>query len=145
MNDKPTTMTAEIISESRRLDFMPDMFGPRHFIPGESMLYGFANGLLPDYDGGLWTFHRVSNGARFAAPPERERWRVVVAGNYTDREVSTEAAGIILSLFALGAMAERASARDDGAATDFLCDRYYELRAYACEHPEYRAILAAID
>ncbi|MGF6607077.1 hypothetical protein OKW45_001977 [Paraburkholderia sp. WSM4175] len=145
MTTSTTRMTVTNVSDTERPKFTPDMFGPRYFIPGEGMLFHFAEALMPDYDGGLWSFHRVSNGAMFAAPPERETWRIVVDGNYTDCEVSTEAAGIILSMFALGAIAETAHGRGDGNSTDRLADHYHLLRYYACEHPEARAILAAIN
>jgi hypothetical protein len=137
---------ASPVPENHRLKFLPRMFGDAYFLNGESLLFNVAGRLLPDYDGGYWEyFDRPGGAVHFAAPADRQQWRVCVAGNYFDREVSTESAGIIVSLFALNAMAERAAGRGDGPGTDFLCDRYYELRAYAVTHPEHAAILAAID
>jgi Antirestriction protein len=149
---KPNSTTKQGISalpvpENRRLNFLPNMFGrlPMYFLGGESMIYDFAQSLMDGYIGGNWTFCKAANGAHFATPPAREQWTVSVAGNGNIVEVSTEAAGVIVSLFALGAMAERAHGRGDGQGLDFLADRYYELREFAKAHPEARAIMKAID
>lgn len=135
------------VPENRRLNFLPHMFGslPMYFIGGENLLYSIARQMFSAYDGGSWTYCKAANGAHFATPPAREQWCISVAGNGYSGEVSTEAAGIIVSLFALGAMAERAHGRGDSQGLDFLADRYYELREFAKAHPEARAIFKAID
>ncbi|HEY3620042.1 MAG TPA: antirestriction protein [Candidatus Sulfotelmatobacter sp.] len=134
------------VAENRRLNFLPKMFGTNYFLNGEASLFDFAHALMPDYAGGHWEFfHRTGDGVHFAVPNVPDASRLCVSGNYFDREVSAQAAGIILSLFALNAMAHRASSRGDETGTDFLADRYYALRDYAKDHPDRAAIFAAID
>jgi hypothetical protein len=131
------------VPEARRLDFLPAMFG-RYFMPGETALFNAAACYFDGYAGGLWDFYEAGD-IRYAVPAQRDRWAVSVPGNYFEGEVSADAAGIIASMFALNAMAGFAHQRGDGDATDTLSDAYHALRHYACEHPEARAILAAID
>jgi hypothetical protein len=137
---------ATTVHDNFRMTFMPRMFGDQYFLNGEAMLFDFARNLMPDYAGGHWEFYHLRGSeVRYAVPTGRERWRVTVAGNYYDGEVSADAAGIILSLFAINAMSEFALRRNDWTGMDALADRYGDLRQYACGHPERAAILAAID
>ncbi|MGF6986521.1 hypothetical protein QFZ99_006062 [Paraburkholderia atlantica] len=132
-----------LVPEQRRMDFLPAMFD-RYFLPGETALFNAAACYLGGYQGGLWDFYEAGD-VRYAVPIQTDRWAVSVPGNYFEGEVSADAAGIICSMFALNAMAAFAHERRDGEATDFLADAYHALRRYACEHPEARAILSAID
>jgi hypothetical protein len=144
---KDTFQPATVVADNQRTDFLPSMFGanPFYFINGEVALFNSADMICEDYGGGSWTFYKADNGAHFASPSGSDSWRVSVSGNGYEGEVSTEAFGVIVSMFALNLMAERASARGDSKATDFLCDRYYELRSFAIDHPEQPAIFRAID
>jgi Antirestriction protein len=143
----PTNMTAKPVPENQRLNFLPKMFSPSplYFLGGENLIFGYAKAYLTGYTGGLWTFYKASNGAHFAAPSEEREWEIRIASNGFEATVSTEAAGIIVSLFALNVMVERAHGRGDGEVMELLADRYYELRDFAIQHPEYRTILKAID
>ncbi|MGF6957982.1 antirestriction protein [Paraburkholderia youngii] len=132
------------VAEASRMRFLPAMFGTSYFLTGETSLFNSAYHYLPDYGGGMWEFYEAG-AVRYAVPVARDRWRVCVPGNYFDGEMSADAAGIMLSLFALNAMAMFAHERHDDAATDFLSDAYHALRHHACDHPEHRLILKAID
>jgi Antirestriction protein len=142
---KPETITASAVPENHRMAFLPHMFGARRMIPGETMLYHFAGKLSPDYKGGFWNFYRLSEGGYFAAPAAPARLLISVPGNGFEREVSAEAAGVIISLFALGAMADRAADRGDEGGTDLMTGRYHQLLNFARSHAERAAIMAAID
>jgi hypothetical protein len=67
--------------------------------------------------------------------------RLTIAGNGVNEVVTGDAAGIVITLFALIHMAETVSPLD----RDRFVDLYWLLRDYADEHGERATILAAID
>ena len=136
-----TTAHVEV-PENERLSFFPDFFGSRLMLRGEALVYAWLRRLSKDYDGGLWLFYIVSNGARYMAPASKQRHRLLVPGNGFDDEVSADAAGIIATLFALGQLAAENYEKDEG---DALIEHYHALREFAGQHAEAAPILAAID
>jgi hypothetical protein len=134
---------ARLVPEDERMTFLPQLFGPRVFFHGESAVYGWMRKLCKAYTGGLWQFFRVGDaGAGFMAPDIEGPLKLYVDGNGFEGDMSTEAAGIVVTLFALNHLM---FSTPDKGAVDLLCDRYEELRDFAREHAEARAIFAAID
>jgi hypothetical protein len=134
----PARPTATRVPDQRRERFLPQSFGPRHFLRGEQLVYSWMARLSPDYSGGYWHFYEVSNGAFFMVPNlQVQRMRVEVPSNFYSGCMSREAAGVVCVLFAINAMTF--------AGADHLCDAYHLLRSFAVEHAEAAEILAAID
>ena len=134
---------ARLVPEDERMSFLPQLFGARLFFHGEPEVYRWARKLCKDYRGGLWLFYRVGDaGAGFMAPDIEGPLKLFVDGNGFEGELSTQAAGVVFTLFALNHLM---FCTPDKGAVDLLCDRYEELREFAHEHPESRAIFAAID
>lgn len=137
-------ITASVVPDARRLDFLPSLFTPALMMRGESLAYAYMRAFCTDYDGGLWSFVELSNGGRYMHP-DRVRARLVVESNGFAGEMSGDAAGIVVTLFVLGHLAAEA-VECDGAAAEGLTDLYFLLRAYAAEdHSEAAAIFGAID
>lgn len=134
-------VTAALVADENRLDFLPAYFGPRLMMRGEALIYGWMRRLADAYNGGFWHYYKLSNGGFYMAP-ELGRLRLDVAGNGYSGEMSADAAGIVANLFALGQMAGEIQGTD---AADALIDRYYYLREFAADHPEASAIYRAID
>ena len=98
----------------------------------EGYIFSQFRALCPEYDGGSWDFYELSNDGWFMAPRDKESYTLECEGNWYKGKVSAEAAGIIACLFIYGNILQDA-------------DKYWNLRDYACQHPEVEEILAAID
>ncbi|MEZ0602950.1 antirestriction protein [Paraburkholderia sp. IW21] len=138
-------ITAMKLPESRRLNFLPYMFGSS-MMRGEALLYSYATKLAPDeYRGGLWDFYKLSNNGGYAAPTTPERYNLAVQGNGFEGEMSNDAAGIVITMFVLNQLAHELAARGNNELAERLSDRYHELRDYAGQHAERASIFRAID
>lgn len=136
--EKEISISANIISQEDRMDFLPSFFGFNLMLVGESMVYSWMERLSKDYKGGYWNFYRLSNGGFYMAPNYTEEMSIEVVGNYVETVVSPDAAGIIATAFALGQMSTMYS-------DERLIDLYHLLRSYIHEHSESSAIFQAID
>lgn len=134
MND---AITAHLVPENCRLGFLPGKCGP-FYLKFERMAYAWMERLCEAYQGGYWAFYDLNNGGFFLALDHMEPLHLVNGMNGFAGDLSGEAAGIAVSLFALNMLACE-------SASEAIIDRYYALRDYAAQHPERRAILALID
>ena len=131
-------ITATLVPDAKRLDFLPSLFGTRLMMRGEGLVYDWMGRLCPDYCGGYWEFYRLSNGAGYLVPRCAGPVRIAVDGNGFSGSMSADAAGIVATLFALCDLA--AQVRDDA-----VIDLFHGLRDFAAEHAEMALIFAAID
>lgn len=132
---KPVT----VVSEARRMAFLPALFSPALILIGERAVYQFMSWLAPDdYTGGLWHFHERDGQPLFMSPSDDKRFRIYCETNGYMGEVSAEAAGIIATLFALSHLSFRHEA-------DQLSEAYMRLYGFAGDHPEAGEIFKAID
>lgn len=134
-------IVASLVQDALRHQFLPAYYRGA-FLAAETLTYGFANRFIAGYSGGYWDFFELSNGSFFMAPSGEELLRVVVTDNYTDVEMSPEAAGIVVTLYTLNYLMH---ARIRAADRDRFIELYYKLRDYAGEHKDGAAIMAAID
>lgn len=142
MNTQDLPVTASLVPEAQRLDFLPTYFGPRLTMRGEALVYAWLRRLCERYNGAYWHYYTLSDGGFYMAPDLAERLVIEVDGNDFRGELSADAAGIVATLFALCQLAAEAAGTD---AADNLIDRYHCLRAFAAGHPEAAAIFRAID
>jgi hypothetical protein len=130
---------AILVPETRRMEFLPGLFGRKLMLAGEHTVYQFMSWLAPkDYTGGIWRFHEQGRQPLFLSPDNEKRFRISCETNGYQGEVSAEAAGIIATLFALSHLSFRYEA-------DQLADAYARLYAFAGDHAEAGEIFAAID
>lgn len=130
---------ATLVPETRRMEFLPGLFGRKLMLVGERTVYQFMSWLAPeDYTGGMWRFHEQGRQPLFLSPDTEKRFRISCETNGYQGEVSAEAAGIIATLFALSHLSFRHEA-------DHLADAYARLYAFAGDHAEAGEIFAAID
>jgi len=127
---------ATVVSEQDRLEFLPKLFG-RYFLHTESAIYQWMRQLCADYDGGYWEFMTLSNGGGYLRPGVGP-WVLKVDGNGFSGQFSHDAAGIVVTLFALSHLAFRYPESDLGGC-------YLRLLDHARQHPEAARMLAAID
>lgn len=116
--------------------FSPDS-AQLHVMKFVELCSAYARQFSQNYDGGLWQLFTQSDGGFFVCPQTEKTYRVEVRSNYYQGEMSAQALGITVSLYALCVLAE--------SGHDFLIESYHRLRAFAVRHSEWTAIGAAID
>lgn len=134
MNTQTITRTAA--TGSIRLGTLPFVFG-RYALWVESMAFEWARRVDEGYDGGYWELYNLSNGGFYMATQGQDKRSISTPNGY-EAEVSADAAGIIVCLYALCELANRTE-------NDLLIEKYHQLREYARLHDEREEILAAID
>lgn len=158
MNDTATTITAREVTGTRRLAFLPALVGNRWMLKFEGRVYDLARSMCPAYNGGSWRYVTLSNGGGYMAPeidgaprptcgtePAEGKLRCSVASNYWDGDLSPEALGIVCTLRAASEIAFDAFHGHDDDGAEKLGDLFHNLRDFAGQHPEWRAIRGAID
>lgn len=134
MNEK---IVATLVSDKNRLAMLPKHFG--HFMMGiENRVYGFMREMCDAYDGGYWHYYELSNGGFYMAPDMDEQLTISVESNLVCGEMSADAAGITVCLFAYSHMSFAPGAQGIG-------EYYHLLRDYAFQHDEVQMIMKAID
>jgi hypothetical protein len=135
LNDS-TKIIAARVPDGERIDALPRHFG-RHLLAVENAVYTWLRELSQDYSGGYWHFYELSNGGFYMAP-DCGSLRVRVAGNGYDGVMSGDAAGITACLFALSHLSFR-------MPVELVSEHFHWLLAFAAEHREASAIIAATD
>lgn len=138
MTDK---ITASVVSEQDRIDFLPALFGP-HFLAGEDWIYSYARVFCADYrdqGGGYWEYVALSNGGRYARPvTDLPEVSVSVRLNQYRGSMSPDAFGIVATIYALATVWEK-------TRQDELVDAMDLLKDFAVDHAERWKIVGAID
>ena len=125
------------VPESKRMDFLPEVFGERNFMRGENMVYDSMMKMCNEYTGGFWEYYKLSNKGFYMAPMGYGKMHLLVEGNYFDGVLSADAAGIVASLVAINQLV--------WAGVRELTDPFYHLRDFAAQHSEAAEIYSAID
>jgi hypothetical protein len=90
-----------------------------------------------DYGSDFWHWYTQSDGGFFVCPQTEKTYRVEVHSNYYRGEMSAQALGMTVSLYALCVLAE--------SGHDFFIESYHRLRDFAVRHSEWASIGGAID
>jgi hypothetical protein len=127
---------ARRVADGERITTLPRHFG-RHMLTVEDSVYTFMRQLARDYSGSYWHFYELTNGGFYMAPGGPPL-HISVDGNGFDGEMSADAAGITVCLFAFSHLSF-------AILNDTFSRHYYDLREFALEHAEASAIMGAID
>ena len=128
---------------SECLDFLPHYFGDA-CVAFENRLYAFAQFLLPEYTGGYWSFHHLSNKGCFSALERDEgSTLLLVSPNGFNARMSAVEASIAVNLMALSDLSFATHQNPRLCAQ--VSHLFHALRDYALEQPNANDILAAID
>lgn len=129
--------------ESERLDFLPHYFGDA-CVAFENRLYAFAQFLLPEYTGGQWSFHHLSNkGCLSVLERDKDTTLLLVSPNGFNARMDAVAASIVVNLMAMSDLSFALQHQPSLCAQ--VSRLFHALRDYALEHPKADDILAAID
>ena len=133
-------ITAERVEERKRTSFLFELckreLEALHF---EHLVYAWM-GKLSSYTGGYWDFYKLSNGGGYMALVKEDTVTINSTNGFSF-EMSSDAAGIVVTLFAMS----HASEIFQGGARDSMIDQYHNLLDYIEFHPEAAKIYGAID
>ena len=135
-NEVPIISATEI-KERDRLNVRPHYFGA-FMVSIESAIFECMGEISPDYNGGMWRFYVLSNGAFYMAPKLGGNMKIAVEGNCFEGLLSADAAGIAACLF----IYSRMSFKPD---TSHIGQQFHLLRDFALDHKEAAQIFAATD
>lgn len=130
-------ITATLVPDNRRLDFLPRHFGERAMLRLENSVYDWMGNLCPSYRGGFWNYMELSNGGAFMFPDGVDQFDLKVDGNGFDCKVNAQVAGILATAFALNGMLWR--------GYDSLTEKYEQLLEFISQHPEAATMRRALD
>lgn len=128
---------SQLISDNQRLAFLPKHLN-KEYLSFESTVYRTMGTICNTYHGGYWDFYELSNNGFYIAPHSNESFNIFVHGNGYEGSLSSDAAGIIATTYALNNLAWRTE-------SDEIIDKYYALLDFAGQHHEFKQIFAAID
>lgn len=125
------------VSEHARIGTLPRHFG-RHMMTVECRIYDLLREFSPDYKGAYWHFYELSSGGFYMAP-EIETVRMIIASNGFADQMSGDAAGITVCLFAFSHLSFQIP------QAEVFARHFHRLRDFAVGHVEAGKIFAAID
>ncbi len=129
-------VVSENIAEEGYADFMHKHFGAMAIV-AEAKIFSFMRYLSPDYVGGQWDAHALSNNGLYLSP-RGDKFKIDVPTNGFSGVLTADAAGVVATLFALCILAEKTE-------NECYVERYHALRVFAASHQEARLIFRAID
>ena len=141
MNFQTDTITQQLVADTKRLDITEQLFGVAFPLMIEPMLYGIADRLSADYNGGYWQFYTLSNGGFYMAPESDQPFQVVCDMNYFEGNLSADVFGIVCCLYAYSHL----SFSDNQNLSQLCAKHYHWLRDFVIEHDESGLIFAATD
>jgi hypothetical protein len=138
-------ITVSTVKGNARLLHLPAMFGSQNingwpaYVYGEKMAYAIMGEYDHNYTGGMWTFAKTSNHGRFMYPKTARKTIFMDNSlNGCQCDMSPQAAGLVVSILAIGAV--MAKTMDDS-----LMDNHDALMEYVYEHKEKAALLQFLD
>ena len=105
----------------------------------EPTVFTMAERHAPQYTGGYWQFHKLSNSGFYMSPSFENEFDVFCENDF-EGKLSPDAFGITSYLYAFSHL----SFGEDRLAQVYA-DQYHLLREYLFEHPKASSILQAID
>ncbi|MDX7789003.1 antirestriction protein [Aeromonas caviae] len=107
----------------------------------ENLVFSFMDQLCAEYQGGSWEYCEDSlTGTWYMRPVDTSQSiHIAVFGNFFDEKVSPDAAGVIVTLFALNTLCYRFQNEPK------VFEAFERLKEFAAKHQEGGAIYRAID
>lgn len=135
-------ITAKIVQENKRLNFLPSI--SNEYIKFEGMIYHYMEVHATNYDSGYWEFVELSNGGKFLYPTNDKPFRLINSMNHFDDELSPEAAGICITILLLSDMC-MAWYQKGSELSAWYNDLFLKLNQYALQHNEASKIQSFLD
>lgn len=135
-----SAIAVTLVPDEQRLDFWLNHFGAvKGWATFEIVTFTTMGQFCEAYNGGYWEYCTLSNGGAFIYPDiSEEALTLFNMHNCNEAQVSCEAAGIVVCLILYSIWSFQTK-------SELMCDRFYQLRDYALQHPESTAIFHLID
>ena len=131
-------ISAILCTNEERLSFTSELFGPVLKLQGESLVLEVHKQMTGHSYSGHWHYFKLSNDGLYMAPEKNEVHPITWGGNGLVEELTSEASGIVATLFALNAIHQE----HGGWQPDL---QFYWLQDFAREHAESRKIFRVLD
>ena len=144
MNDftvDPTPVTRHLVPEEQRVAVVASLFGPHFPLQIEPVVYGIAEQMAEDYQGGYWNFYTLNGTTGFYMSPDEDRSFEVKCQNYFAGTLSADAFGVVCCMYAYSHL----SFQGDFYFSRLCAKHYHLLRHFMMDHVEVAAILGAVD
>lgn len=132
---------ARPVPAPQRPEFLPRHLGAA--APGLAAAHALMMAMAGDYRGGFWEFYELSNGGFYMAPVDAPRWRMVIADGAFDAVLSSDAAGIIVTMATLMQMVVAVPGNAAASRAAAECRRLAGFANYVPEAPLIHAAFRA--
>ncbi len=132
-------ITSQLVPEPERMATVDKLFGIQYALKVEPTVFRMAEHIAPQYFGGYWNFHTLSNDGFYLAP-RADTLFAVNCENGFEGELSSDALGIAACLYAYSHLSFGAD-----KFAELCAHHYHYLREYMFEHPEVKTLLRTID
>ena len=131
-------ISAKLCSTDERLSFTSQLFGPVLMSRGESLVLDVHNQMTGRIASGRWDYFTLTNDGLYMAPEKDELQPITWGGNGLDVVLTSDASGIVATLFALNIMHQEFGDWQPAVLFDLLED-------FAREHAENKKIFRILD
>ena len=131
-------ISAKLCTNDERLSFTSELFGPVRMLQGESLVLEVHKQMTGRNYSGHWHYFKLANYGLYMAPDNDEAQPITWGGNGIVEELTSDASGIVATLFALNAIHQEYGAWQPDLLFDLLQD-------FAREHAESQKIFRILD
>jgi hypothetical protein len=141
------SIAKRLVPEAERMAFVDQLFGISYVLKLEPTVFGIAERLANEYQGGYWNFYELSNGGFYMATrvSDGDDALHVSCENGFEGQLSADALGITACLYAYSHLSFGDGSMDTSRLAQVCADQYHLLRDFMFGHPEVAGILRAID
>lgn len=131
-------ISAILCSNDERRSFTSELFGPVLKLQGKSLVLDVHKQMTGRSYSGHWHYFKLSNTGLYMAPSKNEVHPITWGGNGLIEELTSDASGIVATLFALNAIHQKYGDWQPGVLFDSLW-------VFAREHAESEKIFRILD
>ena len=131
-------ISAKLCSNDERRSFTKELFGPVLMLQGESLVLDVHKQMTGHSYSGHWHYFKLSNDGLYMAPEKNEVHPITWGGNGLIEELTSDASGMVATLFALNAIHQEYGSWQPDLLFDLLQD-------FAREHAESQKIFRILD
>lgn len=113
-----------------------------NYLQFEQYVFGFMDHYCAEYNGGMWEMYTLSNGAFYLAMDKDKTVNIVNPNNYYKGNMSTDAAGICMSIMSIAYLWE---SEKDEQKREVFNRKYHGLWDYVHQHEEVSQMVRFLD
>ncbi len=113
-------------------------------LPFENVLFSKMSEICPEYTGGLWSYHELSNGGWYMVPDDHDTYELT-NGEGKRYPMSKDGAGLTVTQFLVNHLSWYYHQKGDDEARRAAIANFEALREYGRQHPDAEAIYWVLD